>query len=59
MPPFLFGFMSGQHDTNSAEKIKSISRKIVENAKGIDPLVFDTKAARGRTSSPLFEEDTP
>jgi hypothetical protein len=36
------------------QKIKSISRKIVENAKEIDPAVFDTRCARVRRSAPLF-----
>jgi hypothetical protein len=35
-------------------KIKSISGKIVENAKEIDPAVFDTRCARVRISAPLF-----
>jgi len=42
------------------EKIKSISGKIVENAKEVDLVVFDTCSARGRTSPKLFfPEETP
>jgi len=42
------------------EEIKSISGKNVENAKGIDPAVFDTQCMRGRPSAPLFFlEETP
>jgi len=42
------------------EKIKSISGKIVENAKEIDPVVFDAKLRAADHRLPLFfQEETP
>jgi len=42
------------------KKIKSISRKIVENAKEVDPVVFDAKPRAAEHRRLLFfQEETP
>jgi hypothetical protein len=46
---------------SAAEKIMSISRKNIENGKGINPGVFDThlRAVEHRRPRTSFQEETP